>query len=43
MGVGFVGDRVFQVMADDPTKVVYIDYGSEIQIFDTATLKSLKP
>jgi len=27
-------------MADDPKKVVYYDMGSEIQIFDPATLKS---
>jgi hypothetical protein len=42
IGVSFAGDRLFEVMPDDPTRVVYIDYGSEIQIFDTTTLKALK-
>ncbi|HVZ30333.1 MAG TPA: hypothetical protein VG839_08060 [Asticcacaulis sp.] len=42
MGVSFAGDRLFEVMADDPARVVYIDYGSEVQIFDTTTLKALK-
>ena len=41
MGVSFAGDRLFEVMDDDPARVVYIDYGSEIQIFDTTTLKAL--
>ena len=42
MGVAMDGDRVFEVMPDDPGHVVYIDYGSEIQVFDTNTLKTLK-
>lgn len=42
LGVAFAGSQVFEVMADDPTKVVYINYGSEIQVFDTTTLKSVK-
>lgn len=42
MGVAMDGDRVFEVMPDDPTHVVYIDYGSEIQVFDTNTLKTIK-
>ncbi len=42
MGVAMDGDRVFEVMPDDPTHVVYIDYGSEIQVFDTNTLKTVK-
>ncbi len=42
MGVAMDGDRLFEVMPDDPTHVVYIDYGSEIQIFDTNTLKTVK-
>lgn len=41
MGVAMDGDRVFEVMPDDPTHVVYIDYGSEIQIFDTNTLRTV--
>lgn len=39
LGVGPAGDRVFKVMEGHPDKVAYIDYGSEIQIFDAATLK----
>ncbi|ESQ78007.1 hypothetical protein [Asticcacaulis sp. YBE204] len=39
LGVGLAGSRVFEVLPNDPTRVVYIDYGSEIQIFDTKTLK----
>ncbi len=42
MGVTYSGNHVFEVMTDDPARVVYIDYGSEIQIFDTNTLKALK-
>lgn len=42
LGVAFAGNQVFEVMPDDPTKVVYINYGSEIQIFDTTTLKTIK-
>ncbi|ESQ87712.1 hypothetical protein ABAC460_18740 [Asticcacaulis sp. AC460] len=42
LGVAFAGNQVFEVMPDDPTRVVYINYGSEIQIFDTSTLKVLK-
>ncbi|MDC7683912.1 hypothetical protein PQU92_11540 [Asticcacaulis sp. BYS171W] len=38
LGVGLAGNRVFEVLSGDPTRVVYIDYGSEIQIFDTRTL-----
>ena len=39
MGISAVGDRFFKELADDPTKVVLIDMGSEIQIFDPTTLK----
>lgn len=42
MGVAPSGDRLFEVMADDPAKVSYIDYGSEIQPFDAASLRSVK-
>lgn len=42
LGVGTAGDRLFEVMADDPTKVSYIDYGSEIQPFDAKSLRSVK-
>ncbi len=40
LGIGPSGDRFFKVMADDTKKVIYYDMGSEIQIFDPATLKS---
>lgn len=42
MGVGMAGSRVFEVLPKDPAYVVYIDYGSEIQIFDTTTLRRVK-
>lgn len=42
MGVSHAGDRLFEVMPDDPTRVTFIEYGSEIQIFDVTTLKALK-
>ncbi|MDZ4776894.1 MAG: hypothetical protein SGJ23_08930 [Alphaproteobacteria bacterium] len=37
LGVSHVGDRSFRVIAQD--KVAFIDFGSEIQIFDASTLK----
>lgn len=42
LGIAPVGDRYFKVLEDDATKVVMIDMGSEIQIFDPSTLKSGK-
>jgi hypothetical protein len=39
LGVGPAGDRIFRAIA--PDKVAYIDFGSEIQIFDATTLKVL--
>jgi hypothetical protein len=39
LGIGPAGDRFFKLMADDPKKVIYYDMGSEIQIFDPATLR----
>ena len=42
MGTSFAGSRLFEVMADDPTKVSYIDYGSEIQPFDAKSLRVIK-
>jgi hypothetical protein len=42
LGVGTAGDRLFEVMADDPAKVSYIDYGSEIQPFDPKSLRVVK-
>jgi hypothetical protein len=38
MGPSEAGDRVFEIIA--PDKVAYIDFGSEIQIFDASTLKA---
>ena len=39
LGVSHVGDRTFRVIG--PDKVVFIEHGSEIQIFDVSTLKLL--
>lgn len=39
MGPQMAGDRSFRVVEGDPTTVVFIEYGSEIQIFDPATLR----
>lgn len=41
LGVGPAGERVFKVVDGHPGKVAYIDYGSEIQIFDAGTLKAV--
>lgn len=43
LGIAYAGDRVFREMADDPTHVVFVDMGSEIQIFDPATLRHAEP
>lgn len=40
LGVSHVGDRVFEVLA--PDKVAFIEFGSEIQIFDANTLKAVE-
>lgn len=37
LGVSHVGDRSFRVLS--PEKVAFIEFGSEIQIFDASTLK----
>jgi hypothetical protein len=39
MGPQMSGDRSFRVLESDPTRVVFIEYGSEIQIFDPSTLR----
>jgi hypothetical protein len=39
MGPQMAGDRSFRVLEGDPTTVVLIEYGSEIQIFDPSTLR----
>lgn len=39
LGPQMSGDRGFRVLADDPTTVVFIEYGSEIQPFDPATIR----
>ncbi len=39
LGVAVVGDRYFEVMPGHPELVMFVDMGSEIQIFDPATLR----
>ena len=39
LGIAPDGDRFFTVMAADPTRVLYVDMGSEIQPFDPNTLQ----
>ena len=41
MGVSFVGDRVFEAVPGAPDTIAFIDFGSEIQIFDVNTLKAI--
>lgn len=41
MGPQMSGDRGFRVLADDPTTVVFIEYGSEIQPFDFTTIRKI--
>ena len=41
MGPQMSGDRGFRVLADDPTTVVFIEYGSEIQPFDPASIRKI--
>ena len=41
MGPQMSGDRGFRVLADDPTTVVFIEYGSEIQPFDFSTIRKV--
>ena len=43
LGPSYVGDRMFREMNGDPTRVVFIDMGSELQIFDPSTLTSVVP
>ena len=38
LGEGYAGDRYFEATPGDPTTVVFVDMGSEIQIFDPDTL-----
>jgi hypothetical protein len=42
LGVGYAGDSYFQTVPGDGTTVVYVDMGSEVQIFDPATLKLVR-
>lgn len=42
MGPSEAGDRIFQVVAGAADKVVYVDLGSEIQIFDVNSLHGAK-
>lgn len=41
MGPQMSGDRGFRVLTDDPTTVVFIEYGSEIQPFDPASIRKV--
>ena len=43
LGLQMSGDRIFEVLKDDPTTVLFINFGSEIQIFDVDTLRSVAP
>jgi hypothetical protein len=38
LGIAPDGDRFFTVMPGDPTRVLYVDMGSEIQVFDPNTI-----
>ena len=38
LGEAYAGDRYFEVAPADPTTVIFVDRGSEIQIFDPDTL-----
>ncbi|MGZ3304827.1 MAG: hypothetical protein ACXU8U_03110 [Asticcacaulis sp.] len=40
LGIGPAGDRFFTILPGDPSRVVYVDMGSEIQVFDPNTLKA---
>ena len=42
LGVQSVGDHYFTMMPDDPSTVVFVDAGSEIQIFDPDTLRTIR-
>ena len=39
LGVAMVGDRYFEVMPNHPDTVIFVNEGSEIQIFDPATVR----
>lgn len=41
LGPQMSGDRSFRVLADDPTTVVFVEYGSEIQPFDADTIRKV--
>ena len=40
MGPADSGDRYFQALPDHPETVVFVELGSEIQIFDVNTLRN---
>ena len=42
LGVQSAGDLYFQLMPDDPSTVVFVDKGSEIQIFDPDSLRTVR-
>ncbi len=41
LGVQMSGDRIFYQLDGDPTTVVWVDFGSEIQPFDAETLRPI--
>lgn len=43
LGIYFDRAPIFWIMRDDPTKVIAADMGSEIQIFDPTTVRTVKP
>jgi len=43
LGIYFDRAPIFWIMRDDPSIVIAADMGSEIQIFDPATLRRVKP
>lgn len=40
MGPAMAGDRYFAELQGDPTRVAFVELGSEIQIYDPATLRA---
>ena len=40
LGVGPAGDRFFRPLPGDPSRVIYSDMGSEVQVFDLTTLRA---
>jgi hypothetical protein len=43
LGISAMGDRYFTVAPGRPDKVMFVDRGSEIQVFDETTLRVIDP